>query len=389
MESSVSIPETEMLEMQEALRRAIEEASLRAQLLAEKENELSEATKQNEKMSAQLTTLKAEVKSLSLYSPSNVMRPDVHITHLSTIEERNSNNEEDYIEITHPGTIEESNSNDEEDSPKSSPMQSLGFAQRFKFFALGTPLSESQTDTESTVKQDERKNSVCLKPIGFRQRGWLSGESSWMDMRLRINDEKEFSKDLVFEISPETSLYDAVCENQALQEVMDKASKIDFVVWNDMGNEVQSFSISELKDLTTKKFFELTSRRQDLLKVVMRCQEKAGEQVRELEWKAEAATLMNEDLQRSLDTLRKDSEKRETDLQSSLDDVKKRLENKETSLGAELALSLRKQTTLETELASSTQRQANLEVELDLAKEELALTIKKNKSVEKKRDVLL
>jgi hypothetical protein len=122
-----------------------------------------------------------------------------------------------------------------------------------------------------------------------------------MDMRLRVtNETTQRSKDFVIAIDDRLTVFDAVCTEGSDEDTLDKTSNIQCIVWHDTGKDVRTFSVNALKQMSTKRFFELTSRRQDLMKALIRCQETAKSQVQEVEGEVNSIGLRNEELQNSM-----------------------------------------------------------------------------------------
>ncbi|KAL3933148.1 MAG: hypothetical protein SGBAC_010524, partial [Bacillariaceae sp.] len=154
---------------------------------------------------------------------------------------------------------------------------------------------------EEEDDRDELSKDVSFKPIGFRQRGWRFNESASMDMRLRVtNETTQHSKDFVIAIDDQLTVFDAVYTEGSEEDILDKTSNIQCIVWHDLGKDIRTFSVSALKQMSTKRFFELTSRRQDLMKALIRCQETAKTQVQELESEVHVIGVRNEELQNSM-----------------------------------------------------------------------------------------
>jgi hypothetical protein len=196
-------------------------------------------------------------------------------------------------------------------------------------------MQEYKSILEDVIEEEDEEFSedISFQPIGFRQRGWLSDQSSSMDMRLRItNETTQRWKDFVVAISEDLTLLEAVysgAQSSDANDVFDKASKVQCVVWHDHGKCMRTFSVEELKQLSTKRFFELTSRRQDLLKVLLRCQETAQMQVGDLESEVADILLRNEELQNSMCVLSNElasSVGKHNRLQLELDDIRQEQE---------------------------------------------------------------
>lgn len=287
---AVDALENKLCNVEQKLRDAEEQAKRGAELLSEKLKALDDSTQWNQELANELERLKDEVISAKPSTPQNTVpleaTPQFELLKEKEValEQARKRNESLELQLDQLQT--------EIEVLETSTNKSI------------MPEYNSVLDHVIEEEDEEFSEDLSLKPIGFRQRGWLSDQSSSMDMRLRItNETTHCCKDFVVPISPDVTLFESVfsgAQSSDASEVFDKTSKVQCVVWHDLGKGMRTFSVDELKQLSTKRFFELTSRRQDLLKVLLRCQEKAQTQVRDLESQIANIRQRNGQLQDSM-----------------------------------------------------------------------------------------
>jgi hypothetical protein len=287
---AVDALENKLSSLEQKLLQAEDQARRGSELLVEKLKALDESTHWNHELTNELRELKADMSSAKASSPRNAMPMEAK--------------PESELLKEKEGALEEANRWNQ--SLKQQLEQLHTEIEVLETSATNSIMPEYKSVLEDVIEEDDEEFSedISFKPIGFRQRGWLSDQSSSMDMRLRItNETTQRWKDFVVAISEDLTLLEAVysgAQSSDANDVFDKASKVQCVVWHDHGKDMRTFSVDELKQLSTKRFFELTSRRQDLLQVLLRCQETARKQVGDLESEVADIRLRNEALQNSM-----------------------------------------------------------------------------------------
>eukprot|EP00980_Cylindrotheca_fusiformis_P009247 scaffold2018_cov113-Cylindrotheca_fusiformis.AAC.1 len=287
---AVDALEDKLSSLEEKLRKSEEEAKRGSELLVEKLKALDESNEWNQELAKEVERLKDEMSCTRPPTPRNEMTLE-ESKELKVLKEKEKALEK-AKKMNQSLKLQLHQLQAEIEVLESSATQSI------------MPELKPMLDYAIQEEDEDFSEDVSFKPIGFRQRGWLSDESSSLDMRLRItNETTQRFKDIVVEVSQHKTVFDALYldrQSSGTNEMIGRTSKVQCVIWHDLGKEVCTFTVDDLKELSTARFFELLSRRQDLLKVLLRCQEKAHKQVHYLETQITEIQQRNEQLQNSM-----------------------------------------------------------------------------------------